>query len=107
MAKKVLEQIETLEERLKTLKLKKQKIDARKRAVNSQRERREDTRRKILVGAIVLAKVDQGVLPRETLMAWLDAALLREDDRVLFGFLTDTNSGPADSRNSASVDSAS
>jgi hypothetical protein len=42
-------------------------------------------RRKILVGAIVLAKVEQGVIQESVLRSWLDAALTREDDRALFG----------------------
>jgi hypothetical protein len=44
---------------------------------------RDDTRRKI--GAIVLAKVEQGVIQESVLRSWLDAALTREDDRALFG----------------------
>jgi len=42
-------------------------------------------RRKILVGAIVLAKIDQEVLPEKELRGWLDKALTRTDDRALFG----------------------
>jgi hypothetical protein len=34
-----------------------------------------------LAGAIVLAKVDQGVLAESTLQGWLDTALTRQDDR--------------------------
>jgi hypothetical protein len=36
-------------------------------------------------GAIVLAKVDQGLLEEATLRRWLDGALTRADDRQLFG----------------------
>jgi len=82
---KITDRIESLEERLKKLKAKHQQIEARKRTLASRRERREDTRRKILVGAIVLAKVDQGVLEESTLRRWLDGALTRTDDRQLFG----------------------
>jgi hypothetical protein len=56
-----------------------QRIEARRRA------RRDDTRRKILVGAIVLAKVEQGVIQESVLRSWLDGALTRQDDRALFG----------------------
>jgi hypothetical protein len=56
----------------------------RRRATESRRTRKEDTRRKILVGAIVLARVEQGRLPQTELRAWLDEALTRPDDRVLF-----------------------
>lgn len=50
----------------------------------SRRERAADTRRKILVGAIVLAKVEQGELDGKLLRQWLKRALMRKDDRELF-----------------------
>lgn len=81
---KITERIDSLEDRLKVLKAKRQKIEARERTVVARRSRREETRRKILVGAIVLAKVDQEVLPESTLRGWLDKALTRSDDRALF-----------------------
>ncbi len=77
--------IDGLETRLKALKAQKQRAEARQRTLNSRRERREDTRRKILVGAVVLAKVEQGALDRAQLIRWLEGALVREDDRRLFG----------------------
>lgn len=79
------EQIATLEERLRQLKAKEQLVLARQRKLESQRERKLDTRRKILVGAIVLAKVEQGVVAESQLRQWLDGALRRADDRELFG----------------------
>jgi septal ring factor EnvC (AmiA/AmiB activator) len=82
---KINERIDSLEERLKALKAQRQRIEARERTVVARRTRREETRRKILVGAIVLAKVDQEVLSESTLRAWLDKALTRSDDRALFG----------------------
>lgn len=36
------------------------------------------------MGAIVLAKVEQGVFEEKLLRRWLDQALTREDDRTLF-----------------------
>lgn len=82
---RITERIETLEERLKALKAKQQQMEARRRTVQARRTRREDTRRKILVGAIVLAKVDQGVIDQSVLRGWLRGALKRPDDRALFG----------------------
>jgi len=79
------EQIEKLQERLRKLKARQAVVEARQRTLESRRERKADTRRKILVGAIVLAKVDQGTMPESQLRAWLDAALQRPDDRGLFG----------------------
>jgi hypothetical protein len=81
---KLDERISSLETRLKQLKTRQARVDARKRALASRRARQDDTRRKILVGAIVLTRVDQGRLPQSELRAWLDAALTRPDDRALF-----------------------
>jgi hypothetical protein len=82
---KLGDQISTLEERLKQLKLRAQRIDARKKAMESRRERKADTRRKILIGAVVMAKIEQKVMPETQLREWLDQALARADDRLLFG----------------------
>lgn len=79
------EKIEALETRLKQLKAREQLIQARQRTLESRRARKADTRRKILVGAVVLAKVEQGVLTESQLRQWLDGALSRGDDRDLFG----------------------
>jgi hypothetical protein len=78
------EKITRMEERLKQLKHRQVRIEARRRTLSSRRSRRDDTRRKILVGAVVLTKVDQGVLPNTTLQEWLDDILTRVDDRILF-----------------------
>jgi hypothetical protein len=41
-------------------------------------------RRKFLVGAIVLAKVEDGSLDRKILNGWLALAITRTEDRALF-----------------------
>lgn len=84
MSSRRQQQIAELEARVAQLRKRQQLIEARQRALNARRDRREDTRRKILIGAIVLAKVEQGVLAESTLREWLDAALTRADDRRLF-----------------------
>lgn len=84
MTQKLADRIDSLEQRLRQLKTQHQRSEARQRAFKVRRERREDTRRKILVGAIVLAKVEQGVLEVGVLRKWLDGALTRPDDRALF-----------------------
>jgi hypothetical protein len=81
---KIAERIESLEERVRQLKARQQRIEARWRSIESRRARRDDTRRKILVGAIVLAKVEQGVLAESVLRGWLEGALERDEDRALF-----------------------
>jgi hypothetical protein len=82
---KLADQIAQLQDRLKQLKAREQKQTARERAAETSRKRKADTRRKILVGAIVLARVEQGRLPESELHGWLDEALDRADDRALFG----------------------
>lgn len=76
--------IANLETKLKQAKAKKQQIEARKRALETKEERAKDTRRKILVGAAILAKVDRGEWPKDKLLSMLDASLSRSDDRALF-----------------------
>ena len=78
------ERIEKLEKKLKEEKSKKQKIEARKRSIESKAKRSIETRRKILVGALILGKVERGEWPHEKLIAMLDASLTRADDRALF-----------------------
>jgi hypothetical protein len=79
-------QIAQLEEKLRQLKAREQAVEARRRSLESRRSRKADTRRKILVGAIVLAKVQRGEIAAADLRSWLDGALTRADDRALFQF---------------------
>ncbi len=79
------ERIAALEAKLRQEKAKKQQIEARRRTMESKKKRSEDTRRKILVGALILDRVERGEWPQEKLRAMLDAALTRDDDRALFG----------------------
>ena len=84
MAPKLDERITALESRLKHMKAEQQRIAARQRALDAKRSRKDDTRRKILVGAIVMARIEQGRLSQADLRAWLDEVLTRPDDRALF-----------------------
>ena len=76
--------IAALEIKLKQAKARKQKIEAQKRAAERKVERSQDTRRKILVGAAILGKVEREEWPKDKLLAMLDATLTRTDDRALF-----------------------
>jgi hypothetical protein len=78
------DRIAALEAKLKQLKVVQQRKEARARTVEGRRTRREELRRKFLVGAIVLAKVDDGSLDKKTLNGWLASAITRTEDRALF-----------------------
>ncbi len=77
--------ISDLEEKLRQAKAKKQQIDAIKRAADQKRKRTEDTRKKVLVGAVVLARVERGEWPADKFQDMMNNALTRDDDRGLFG----------------------
>jgi hypothetical protein len=79
------ERIAALETKLKQLKVLQQRKEAKARTVEARRSRREEMRRKFLVGAIVLAKVDAGEIEEKTLKKWLDPAVTKPEDRALFG----------------------
>jgi hypothetical protein len=85
MSQKLNDRISNLEQRLGQLRGQRQREDQRKRTFESRKARKEDTRRKILIGALVLARVQQGRFSEGELKSWLDEALTREDDRALFG----------------------
>jgi hypothetical protein len=78
------ERIQALELKLKQLKAQQQRKEARARTVEARRSRREEMRRKFLVGAVVLAKVEDGSLEEAVLKAWLRPAITRPEDRALF-----------------------
>jgi hypothetical protein len=78
------ERIQALEAKLKQLKVVQQRKEARARTVETRRSRREEMRRKFLVGAIVLARVEDGSLDKKILNAWLQTALTKNEDRALF-----------------------
>ena len=47
-------------------------------------EKKKDTRRKILVGAAVMARVDNGDWPKDDLLRMMDGFLTRPQERELF-----------------------
>jgi predicted RNase H-like nuclease (RuvC/YqgF family) len=91
---KLDEQISTLQDRLQQLKLRQQRVEARQQAVKAQRERKTETRRKILVGGVVLGRLKEGLLDSKQLKEWLDQALTRPDDRELFGLPARDSAAP-------------
>lgn len=78
------DRIETLQNKLKEAKAKKQRIDAKKRAKERSINREQDTRRKILVGAVYLGLAEQDDKAKKELKERMSNALVRDDDRALF-----------------------
>jgi len=78
------ERITTLEARLEQLKAQQVRAASRQRALEVRRSRKNEVRRKILVGAIVLDRVERGKFSKAELLAWLDEGLVRPEDRALF-----------------------
>ena len=76
--------IARLEVRLRQLKVRKHLADSRRRALDTKRSKREDARRKYLVGSAILARVAQGKFEEPIFRRWLDEHLSRDQDRQLF-----------------------
>ncbi|WP_113421933.1 mobilization protein [Escherichia coli] len=75
-------------ERLAKLEEQRARINAeiqRVRAREQQQKRKEDTRRKVLVGAWMMGKVQNGEWPEQKLIEAMDSYLERDHDRALFG----------------------
>lgn len=79
------QQREQVEQQLKQKRKKLQRDEQRQRAKIQNQKRKEDTRRKVLVGAAVLNQVEQGRMDQAELERLLDGFLERDDDRALFG----------------------
>ncbi len=92
---KLDEQISLAEERLRQLKLRQQRSEARQRALESQRARKAETRRRFLVGEVVLERVRDGSLELALLRGWLEQALTRAGDRALFDLPARSPESPA------------
>ncbi|KXB17340.1 hypothetical protein [Xylella fastidiosa] len=78
----------TKEERLKALELKQAQIKAQIQAIKARdtaQERKDDTRRKVLIGSVVLKLIKDGKLEQAQINQWLDDALTAIRDRALFG----------------------
>ena len=75
--------------KLERLEKQRSQLEARIRAAKAketQRERKADTRRKILVGACVMARMETNDLLRKDVMRWLEKDLKRDVDRAMFGW---------------------
>ena len=75
--------IEAQLEKLKQLKARKQAIEARERTKQKEQQRKDDTRRKILLGSYLIKKM-QNEANKEKILAELNEYLIENRDRQLF-----------------------
>jgi hypothetical protein len=78
------ERIAASQKRLEQLKQKKKVLERKKKAAMSGKARKEDSRRKILIGSMLLAKVGEDEAAQAQLREQLDAYLTRDNERALF-----------------------
>lgn len=82
-AENIEKKIEAQLEKLKQLKAQKQAIEARERTKQKEQERKNDTRRKILLGSYLIKKM-QNEANKEKILAELNEYLTEDRDRELF-----------------------
>jgi len=82
-AEHIEKKIEAQLEKLKQLKAQKQAIDARERTKQKEQQRKDDTRRKILLGSYLIKKM-QNEANKEKILAELNEYLTENRDRQLF-----------------------
>ena len=75
--------IEAQLEKLKQLKARKQAIEAREKSKQKEQERKDDTRRKILLGSYLIKKMENEQ-DKEKILAELNEYLTEDRDRKLF-----------------------
>jgi len=76
--------IEAQLEKLKQLKARKQAIEAREKSKQKEQERKDDTRRKILLGSYLIKKMNENEANNEKILAELNGYLTENRDRQLF-----------------------
>ena len=77
--------IEAQAEKLRRLKEQKAKAERRAKLIQQKQERTKDTRRTILLGAMLLEKIKRGEIDPDRIRNDLDPFLRRNADRELFG----------------------
>lgn len=85
MATAIDEKIKALEEKLKQEKAKKRRMEAAKKAAENQALRKLETRKKILLGAMVISRMEKSPEFKAQWMSAINRELTRSDDRQLFG----------------------
>ncbi len=73
--------------KLDKLTLKREQLNAKIQAIKSKeasQKRKDDTRRKVLIGGVVMKMIKTGEMPQERLTQILDKHLEKDADRTLF-----------------------
>ena len=78
------EKIQKQQEKLQQLKAQKQALEAREKKKKLEQERKDDTRRKILLGSFLLKQMENDAQAKAKILFSLDAYLTSERDRKLF-----------------------
>lgn len=79
------DKIQKQQERLKQLKAQKLALEAKEKKRIAEQQRKEDTRKKILLGAYLLKKMGESEVNNQRILAELDEYLVEPRDRALFG----------------------
>ena len=82
---KIEASIEAQQKKLAQLKAHKQKIEARQKSKLQGAARQQDTRRKVLAGAMLLELMNKDAEVQKSMLGKLSSFLTRDDDRKLFG----------------------
>ena len=86
-AENIEKKIEAQLEKLKQLKAQKQAIESREKTKQNEQERKDDTRRKILLGSYLIKKMNANEANKEKILAELNEYLTEDRDRQLFDLL--------------------
>jgi len=81
---KIDERIQKQEEEIKRLKALKRKAESTMKAKERERQRKDDTRRKILIGACMMKLAEENQEANDRMLKQLDKFLTNERDRSLF-----------------------
>lgn len=93
MSQDIDKSIKEAEQKLNALRAKKRIIENARIAKEKEQKRRDDTRRKILAGAIVLNEIQNDAELKARIDILLEAKLVKADERKLFN-LTDIADRP-------------
>lgn len=78
------ERIAAAEQNLRNLKARHVEAEAKRKREEAQQAKQDAARRIVLVGTMVLAKVERGEIAEPQFRKWLDGSLTEAADRALF-----------------------